>query len=156
MLCFLFSIIIFFPVTFSQIRLSWFWWNFQILFITKFVRKLHVVFLGRHFQSWELKMKCFCMLTIFLKKYQRSNVQTFSDGGGSSAAVPFTYPNVRCHYRSSPERNKKKIFPFFKKNIFLLFFERDAQINTEYIICFKIGPRILEILWFKILKRESV
>lgn len=52
----------------------------------------------------------FLLKTIFLKKCQRKSFQTFRDGKDFSATVPFAYPNVSCHFRLSPEENKKNIF----------------------------------------------
>lgn len=49
----------------------------------------------------------------------------------------------------------------FSKFCFLIFFypyfkvDSDDFMNAEYEICFKVDPRTLEILGFKVLKRES-
>lgn len=101
----------------------------------------------------KLKKSCFCLFTIFLKKYQRWSLQIFSDSEKSIAAVPFALPNVRHNFRLSPDVAKTLIFQLY---VFLFFFfnypftvDINASTITDYVICLKFDRLILQILHFK-------
>lgn len=97
----------FFSVMFFSKTLQAFSLNFQILLLTKFVRKLRAIYC-HHFQSQNKKDCMLLFIYDFSKKYQRYRTfKIFRDGRKVPAAMSFAYSNAFHHFRSAPEGNKK-------------------------------------------------
>lgn len=94
----------FFSVMFFSKTLQAFSLNFQILLLTKFVRKLRAIYC-HHFQSQNKKDFMLLFIYDFSKRYRTFKI--FMDGRKCPAAMSIAYSNAFHHFRSAPEGNKK-------------------------------------------------